>query len=164
MAPGPGDPQRTVVHLLRHGEVHNPHRLLYGRMPGYHLSELGRRMADLAAEHLGDHDITHLVSSPLERAQETAAPIADAHGLEVHLDDRVIEAGQRLRGPAGRRAATGILKHPRLYPKMLNPFRPSWGEPYVEIVERMRRGDRRRPHAPPAATRPSSSATRRRSG
>ena len=100
--PGPGDPQRTVVHLLRHGEVHNPHRLLYGRMPGYHLSGLGRRMADLAAEHLGDHDITHLVSSPLERAQETAAPIADSHGLEVHLDERVVAAL-----PGAARAAAG---------------------------------------------------------
>ena len=96
--PGPGDPQRTVVHLLRHGEVHNPHRILYGRLAGYHLSGLGRRMADLAAEHLGDHDITHLVSSPLERARETAAPIADSHGLEVHLDERVIEAGNDFEG------------------------------------------------------------------
>ena len=137
-APAPGDPQRTVVHLLRHGEVHNPHRLLYGRMPGYHLSGLGRRMADLAAEHLGDHDITHLVSSPLERARETAAPIADAHGLEVAPR----RAGHRGRATSSRGcrspAAPGILQHPRLYPKMLNPFRPSWGEPYVEIVERMR--------------------------
>jgi broad specificity phosphatase PhoE len=136
-AAGPVDPQRTVVHLLRHGEVHNPHRLLYGRMPGYHLSELGRRMADLAAEHLGDHDITHLVSSPLERAQETAAPIADAHGLEVTLDPRVIEAENYFEGlPVA--GGSGLLRHPRLYPKMLNPFRPSWGEPYVELVERMR--------------------------
>jgi broad specificity phosphatase PhoE len=136
--PGPGDPKRTVVHLLRHGEVHNPHRLLYGRMPGYHLSELGRRMADLTAEHLGDHDVTHLVSSPLERAQETAAPIADAPGLEVTLDARVIEAENYFEGlPVA--GGTGILKHPRLYPKMINPFRPSWGEPYDDLVERMRR-------------------------
>ena len=136
-AAGPVDPQRTVVHLLRHGEVHNPHRLLYGRMPGYHLSALGRQMADLAAEHLGDHDITHLVSSPLERARETAGPIADAHGLEVTLDPRVVEAENAFEGlPVA--GGSGILRHPRLYPKMLNPFRPSWGEPYVELVERMR--------------------------
>ena len=136
-AGGTVDPQRTVVHLLRHGEVHNPHRLLYGRMPGYHLSALGRRMADLAADHLADHDITHLVSSPLERAQETAAPIADAHDLEVTLDARVIEAENAFEGlPVA--GGAGLLKHPRLYPKMLNPFRPSWGEPYVELVERMR--------------------------
>jgi broad specificity phosphatase PhoE len=106
-------------------------------MPGYHLSELGRRMADLAAEHLGDHDVTHVVSSPLERAQETAAPVARAHGVEVTLDPRVIEAGNEFEGlPVA--GGTGILRHPRLYPKLLNPFRPSWGEPYAEIVERMR--------------------------
>ena len=131
------DSQRTVVHLLRHGEVHNPHRLLYGRMPGYHLSALGRRMADLAADHLRDHDITHLVSSPLERAQETAAPIADALGLEVTVDPQVSEAVNAFEGlPVA--GGAGILRHPRLYPKMVNPFRPSWGEPYAEIAERMK--------------------------
>ncbi len=134
---GPEDPQRTVVHLLRHGEVHNPHRILYGRLPGYHLSDLGRRMADTAAEHLADHDVVHLVSSPLERARETAAPMADAHGLDVQLDERVVEADNAFEGlpVAGGR---GLLRHPRLWPKMLNPFRPSWGEPYDRIVTRMR--------------------------
>ena len=68
----------TVVHLLRHGEVHNPEGVLYGRLPGYHLSELGRQMARLVADHLADRDITYVVASPLERAQETAAPIAAA--------------------------------------------------------------------------------------
>jgi broad specificity phosphatase PhoE len=132
------DLPRTVVHLLRHGEVFNPHRILYGRLPGYHLSDLGRRMADLAAEHLGDHDVVHVVSSPLERARETAAPVAEAHGLEVHVDERVVEAGNAFQGlqVAGGK---GFLRHPRMIPKMLNPFRPSWGEPYVELVERMRR-------------------------
>ncbi|MGB7820032.1 MAG: histidine phosphatase family protein [Ornithinibacter sp.] len=131
------EPQRTVVHLLRHGEVHNPHRILYGRLHGYHLSRLGRQMADLAADHLGDHDITHIVSSPLERARETAAPAAAAHGLETRIDPRVIEAENAFEGlPVA--GGAGLLHHPRLIPKMLNPFRPSWGEPYVEIVERMR--------------------------
>jgi broad specificity phosphatase PhoE len=131
------DPQRTVVHLLRHGEVHNPHHILYGRLPGYHLSALGRRMADLAAEHLADHDVVHLVSSPLERARETAAPVGEAHGLTVHLDDRVVEAGNAFEGlPVA--GGKGLLRHPRLWPKMLNPFRPSWGERYTEIVARMR--------------------------
>jgi len=83
---------RTVVHLLRHGEVHNPDRVLYGRLPDYHLSTLGRQMALLAAKHLADHDITHIVSSPLERARETASPVAEMHGLPVTLDERVIEA------------------------------------------------------------------------
>lgn len=72
--------ETTVVHLMRHGEVHNPEGILYGRLPGYHLSELGRQMADRVAEHLADRDITHVVASPLERAQETAEPIGKVHG------------------------------------------------------------------------------------
>jgi broad specificity phosphatase PhoE len=133
----PEDPQRTVVHLLRHGEVHNPHRILYGRLPGYHLSRLGRRMADLAAEHLADHDITRVVSSPLERARETAAPVAAAHGLEVEVDERVIEAQNVFEGlPVA--GGSGLLRHPALWPRMVNPFRPSWGEPYRAVVDRVR--------------------------
>lgn len=130
-------PQRTTVHLLRHGEVHNPDRILYGRLPGYHLSDLGRRMADLASEHLADHDVVHVVSSPLERARETAAPIAARHGLEITVDERAIEAGNDFEGlPVA--GGKGLLRHPRLWPKMLDPFRPSWGEPYTRIVLRMR--------------------------
>lgn len=136
-ASAPPEPQRTTVHLLRHGEVENPGRVLYGRLPGYHLSELGRSMAELVAEHLADHDIVHVVSSPLERAQETAAPLAATHGLEPVLDERAIEAGNDFEGlPVA--GGQGLLRHPRLWPKMLNPFRPSWGEPYTEIVTRMR--------------------------
>ncbi len=80
------DEQLTVVHVVRHGEVHNPDGVLYGRRPGYHLSDLGRKMADRVAEHLEKRDVTHVVASPLERAQETADPIAQAHGLELATD------------------------------------------------------------------------------
>ncbi|NHA69739.1 histidine phosphatase family protein [Phycicoccus flavus] len=136
-AAAPVEPQRTTVHLLRHGEVHNPDRILYGRLPGYHLSALGRRMAELAADHLADHDVVHVVASPLERAQETAAPVAAAHGLEVTTDARVLEAGNDFQGlPVA--GGDGLLAHPRLWPKLLNPFRPSWGEPYADIVVRVR--------------------------
>ncbi|MGG5259146.1 histidine phosphatase family protein [Phycicoccus avicenniae] len=141
MSPSPdapsAEPQRTTVHLLRHGEVDNPGRVLYGRLEGFHLSGLGHRMAELAAEHLADHDVVHVVSSPLERARETAAPVAAEHGLEVHVDDRVLEAENAFEGlPVA--GGAGLLHHPRLWPKMLNPLRPSWGEPYQRIVERMR--------------------------
>lgn len=131
------EPQRTVVHLLRHGEVDNPGRILYGRLPGYHLSDLGRRMAAVAAEHLADHDVVHVVSSPLERARETAAPVAAEHGLQVSTDERLTEARNDFEGlpVAGGR---GFLRHPRLLPKLVNPLRPSWGEPYTHLVERMR--------------------------
>ena len=67
---------RTIVHLVRHGEVDNPAGLLYGRLPDYHLSELGREMAERVAEHFSDRDVVHVRSSPLERAQETMAPLA----------------------------------------------------------------------------------------
>jgi broad specificity phosphatase PhoE len=55
--------ETTVVHLMRHGEVHNPTGVLYGRIPDFHLSELGRKMADRVAEHVAGRDIVHLVSS-----------------------------------------------------------------------------------------------------
>jgi broad specificity phosphatase PhoE len=126
----------TVVHVMRHGEVHNPDGVLYGRAPGYHLSELGRRMADRVAEHLSGRDITHVVASPLERAQETAAPIAKAHGLDVSTDGRLIEAENVFAGKTFG-VGDGALRKPANWKYLTNPFRPSWGEPYVEQVVRM---------------------------
>jgi len=127
---------RTVVHLLRHGEVENPGQVMYGRLPGYHLSANGRRMADRVAKVLLDHDITHLVSSPLERARGTAEPLAVALGLEVIVDDRLIEAGNAFEGrPFG--PGDRAWSHPRAWPLLRNPFRPSWGEPYAQIAQRM---------------------------
>jgi broad specificity phosphatase PhoE len=127
---------RTVVHLLRHGEVHNPSRLLYGRLPDYHLSPLGEQMAATVAESLAGRDIVHLVSSPLDRAQETTRPLAERFRLAVATDDRLIEAGNRFEG---RRfgVGDGALREPRSWWLLRNPFRPSWGEPYAEIAARM---------------------------
>ncbi len=79
--------ENSVVHLVRHGQVHNPDGVLYGRTPGFGLSDLGRQMAERLGEHFADVPLVHLVSSPLQRAQETIAPIAAAHpDLEVHID------------------------------------------------------------------------------
>lgn len=127
---------RTLVHLLRHGEVHNPEGVLYGRLPGYHLSELGRQMAEAVAEALADHDVTLVVASPLERAQQTAQPIADRHGLPVLTDGRLIEAGNFFEGKKFG-VGDGSLRHPAVWPRLVNPFRPSWGEAYERIAERM---------------------------
>ncbi len=127
---------KTVVHLLRHGEVHNPQGILYGRSSGYHLSERGRAMADRVADRVGDRDITHIVSSPLERAQETAAPLAARRGLTVELDDRLIESSNIFEGSPFR-VRGSILRRPTVWLKLWNPLRPSWGEPYKLIVERM---------------------------
>lgn len=126
----------TVVHLLRHGEVHNPEGVLYGRRDGFHLSELGRRMAERAAGALETRDITVIRSSPLERAQETAAPIASALGLEVGLEPRVIESENIFEGKRFGRG-DNALKNPLLWRHLWNPARPSWGEPYRHIVTRM---------------------------
>ncbi len=126
----------TIVHLLRHGEVHNPQGVLYGRMDGYHLSDLGRAMAEKVAGAVGDRDITHLRVSPLERAQETAQPLAEARGLEIVTDERVIEStnvfeGRRF-GPTD-----GAFRKPSTWVHLWNPFRPSWGEPYKQVAARM---------------------------
>ncbi|MCE1179796.1 MAG: histidine phosphatase family protein [Micrococcales bacterium] len=129
-------PLRTVVHLMRHGEVHNPDGVLYGRLPEFHLSELGRQMAHLTAAHLADHDITLVVASPLERAQETAEPVARAHGLPILTDSRLIEAGNHFEGK-GVAGGQNVFKQISMFPKLINPFSPSWGEPYVKIAERM---------------------------
>ncbi|HET9828812.1 MAG TPA: histidine phosphatase family protein [Nocardioidaceae bacterium] len=127
---------RTTVHLLRHGEVHNPTGVLYGRLPGFHLSELGQRMAQRVADAVGDRDITHVVASPLERAQETARPLALVRDVEIVTDARVIESGNVFEG---RRfsLSDSILKRPDTWPHLWNPFRPSWGEPYTDIAARM---------------------------
>ncbi len=129
--------QRTIVHLVRHGEVDNPRGVLYGRMPDFHLSELGRRMAVCVADFLGGNDITHLVSSPLERAQETIEPLAEALHQEVTLDERVIEAANDFEGLTVGKDPKQLLR-PRMWPKLVNPLQPSWGEPYTEIAQRMR--------------------------
>ncbi|SDD43374.1 histidine phosphatase family protein [Actinokineospora iranica] len=127
---------KTVVHLLRHGEVHNPTGVLYGRLPNFRLSETGKRQALTVAEHLSDRDITHVVASPLQRAQETAAPIAGSHRLEIATDDRLIESANVFEGQKVS-VGDGALRSPRNWPHLRNPFTPSWGEPYLEIAHRM---------------------------
>lgn len=128
--------ERTIVHLMRHGEVHNPEGVLYGRLADYHLSELGVKMAERVAESLTGRDITHLVASPLERAQETAQPSAKAFDLDITTDPRVIEAGNQFEGKTFG-VGDGALKRPQNWWLLRNPFKPSWGEPYVEIAARM---------------------------
>ena len=127
---------RTVVHLLRHGEVFNPTKILYGRLPGFRLSELGVQMAKAAADSVAGHDITWLVSSPLERAQQTAEPFAERFGLPVAVDDRLIESGNAFEGKRVS-VGDGALRDPRNWWLLRDPFLPSWGEPYRLIAARM---------------------------
>jgi broad specificity phosphatase PhoE len=126
----------TTVHLVRHGKVENPRQVLYGRMPGYHLSAEGRVMAKAAADYLAGRDVTVLRSSPLERALETAEPFAAQFGLEVTVDDRLIEPWNRFEGMPFA-VGDGSLRQPRYWRYLCNPFLPSWGEPYVEVAARV---------------------------
>ena len=135
-APGTFGPTRTVVHLLRHGEVHNPGKILYGRLPGFRLSDNGRDQADIVAKALADADLTTVLASPLQRAQETAGPVAGLHGLPILTDDRLIEAGNSFEGKRVS-VGDGALRSPRYWWLLRDPFTPSWGEPYLEIAERM---------------------------
>jgi broad specificity phosphatase PhoE len=139
----------TTVHLLRHGEVHNPDGVLYGRISGYRLSERGQEMASRVARHLSDagRDVVAVVASPLQRAQETATPIAQAFGLALASDDRLIEAGNKLEGTTVG-SHPRQLAHPRYWRYLWNPARPSWGEAYRDQVVRMRAAvdDARRAH------------------
>lgn len=127
----------TIVHLLRHGEVYNPEGILYGRRDGFHLSDLGNTMAQRVADSIGDRDIVHLRVSPLERAQETARPLATARGLEIVTDERVIESTNKFEGLNFGEGAMTIVKRPRLWRYLYNPFKPSWGEASATIVARM---------------------------
>ncbi len=127
---------RTVVHVLRHGEVLNPDGVLYGRIAGFGLSESGNSMAATIADHVAGFDITHLVSSPLQRAQETAAPIAERLRLPIHTDERLIEPTNVFEGTRFG-VGDGALKRPANWKHLRNPFRPSWGEPYADIAARM---------------------------
>jgi broad specificity phosphatase PhoE len=135
MSDNPAD--TTVVHLVRHGEVENPRGVLYGTIPGFHLSADGRVMAKAAADFLAGRDVTVLRSSPLERALETAEPIAAQFGLDVVMDDRLIEPWNHFQGMTFG-VGDGALRRPTHWRHMWNPIRPSWGEPYREIAARMR--------------------------
>lgn len=133
-----GDDQivRTTVHVMRHGEVHNPTGVLYGRLPGFFLSERGQQQAKKVAEALTGRDIKRLVVSPLQRAQETAKPISEALGLPIETEDQLIEAGNVFEG-TNFAEGKGVLLKPQHWWKLRNPFKPSWGEPYTEIRDRM---------------------------
>lgn len=126
---------RTTVTMVRHGEVHNPEKVLYGRLPAFQLSERGRRQAEVTAKFLQGRDVAAIISSPLERAVQTANPIAEWYGLPVETDHRLIESSSVFQG---RRVGQGpeILKHPYIWKHIANPFRPSWGEAYVTVAAR----------------------------
>jgi broad specificity phosphatase PhoE len=124
------------LHLVRHGEVFNPRRVLYGRLPDFHLSDDGQRMARAAAEHVASlgRDVEALRCSPLERTQESAAPFAERFHLDPVLDERVIEPSNVFEGTQMRRS----LMNPLKWWHLRQPSTPSWGEAYTLVAARMR--------------------------
>lgn len=125
------------LHLVRHGEVFNPQSLLYERIDGFELSDTGHQMAAAVAAELASQGrtVSRLLASPLLRAQQSAAPIAEVFGLEIETEPRVIESWNKFKGlKMGPRA---LLKKPVLVLSLYNPSRPSWGEPFAEIATRM---------------------------
>ncbi len=128
--------EETRVHLIRHGEVYNPEGVLYGRLPGFRLSDKGQQQAIAVADALADRDIVVVIASPLQRAQETAAPIAARHNLPVDTDPDLIESTNFLEG-RGVSPGDGAWRDPRVWWHLRDPFTPSWGEPYRQIADRM---------------------------
>ena len=126
----------STVHVLRHGEVENPNKILYGRQPGWYLSSRGQEMAATLGQWSKSIDLGALHVSPLQRAQETAAPIAAAHNMAITTDERLIEAANIFEGKSFE-LGSGVLKHPSSWRHLYNPWKPSWGEPYVEQINRM---------------------------
>ena len=120
---------------MRHGEVFNPDHILYGRLDGYHLSELGHQMAEVAASSMTDRPITALYASPLLRAQESAAPWAARFGLPITTEERVIEPTNKFEGTRGVNAR--MMLNPKYWGWIYNPSLPSWGEPFADIATRV---------------------------
>lgn len=125
-----------MIHFVRHGEVHNPEKILYGLQPGWRLSERGIQMAQVVAQWSKNLNLGAIHSSPLQRAQETVAPIIDNHRLQLTTDKNLIEAGNIFEGKKFE-LGSGVLKHPKSWRYLYNPWRPSWGEPYDQIINRM---------------------------
>ena len=125
-----------TIHFVRHGEVHNPEKILYGQQPGWRLSDRGQEMAKVIGQWSSNLNLGAIHASPLQRAQETAAPIIAKHNLPLITDDNLIEAANIFEGKKFE-LGNGILRHPKSWPYLWNPWRPSWGEPYDQLISRM---------------------------
>ncbi|WP_288439715.1 histidine phosphatase family protein [uncultured Bifidobacterium sp.] len=142
--------QATTIHFVRHGEVHNPDHILYERLPGFHLSDRGRRMAEATARYLAASPQTNtaaaVYSSPLDRTRETAQAILTAlnetraarneEPLELVTDQRIIEAGNNFRGTRIGHGEGALWRNGN-WRLVTNLWKPSWGESYRQIAARV---------------------------
>lgn len=125
---------RTLIHLVRHAEVENPKNLWYGRLEGFELSQRGLRQAEELGQYFKDSKLSAIYVSPLTRAQQTAAAIAAHHDLEIETREELIESETKLQGRPGDMR---LFRNPLNARHFINPLRPSWGESYKSISERM---------------------------
>ena len=128
-----------TIHFVRHGEVHNPEKILYGLQPGWRLSDRGNEMAAVIGDWSIKLDLGAIHSSPLQRAQETVAPIIAKHKLSLTTDKNLIEASNIFEGKKFE-LGSGVLRHPSSWRYLYNPWKPSWGEPYDQLISRMLKG------------------------
>jgi broad specificity phosphatase PhoE len=128
-----------TIHFVRHGEVHNPEKILYGLQPGWRLSDRGNEMAAVIGEWSTKLDLGAIHASPLQRAQETVAPIIAKHKLSLTTDKNLIEASNVFEGKKFE-LGSGVLRHPSSWRYLYNPWKPSWGEPYDQLISRMLKG------------------------
>jgi broad specificity phosphatase PhoE len=129
-------PLNATIHLVRHGEVENPKGVIYGRLPGYTLSERGQKQAEEAGRYLSERGVGAIWASPLERAQETAAAIGAFHpSLEIVTDHRLIESETTLEGVG--KTLWAFIRSPRHWWHLRDPWTPSWGESFEQIRTRM---------------------------
>ena len=151
IARGPDDPGDDRPPAAARGGP-QPERRAVRPEPGLHLSDLGGRWPSRSRARSRTATSPISVASPLERAQETARPLADARGLEIVTDERVIESTNVFEGQRFGKTVRP-LRRPAAWRHLWNPFRPSWGEPYKELVARMMARSRTR-GTQLAATRP----------
>ncbi|GAA0638161.1 histidine phosphatase family protein [Bifidobacterium pullorum] len=142
--------QATTIHFVRHGEVHNPGHVLYERLPGFHLSERGRRMAEATGRYIAAspqmNTAAAVYSSPLDRTRETAQAILSALNetratrgespLELNTDPRIIEAGNNFRGKRIGHGEGALWRNGN-WKLVTNLWKPSWGESYRQIAARV---------------------------
>jgi len=129
---GPSEPGMPILYLIRHGKNDFTGKRLVGRRPGVHLNERGREQAALVAESLKTIKFRKIFSSPLERAVETAEPLAQALGKKISRLDLLAEVdfgswtGQTLRS---------LRKLPEWHNLMSDP---EWGFPGGESLPGVR--------------------------
>jgi probable phosphomutase (TIGR03848 family) len=130
-------PSSTLFLLVRHGLTPTTGKILPGRAPGLHLAESGQAQAQAAADRIvALKQVDAIYSSPLERARETAAPIAKVRGLKVHVDKGLLECdfgewtGEELKKLMKLPEWGTVLRAP-------STFRFPGGESFTEMQGRM---------------------------